>query len=211
MSIHTHLISHTKILQCDTGSAARASSLMVICSYRTPCRYFSVYIASPANELSCERGDQTQGAAEEAAGCLLWQVRSFRLHRLYFCTPPDFDLTQKLKVLFFFLIYPNERNLTSFFVFFSLLFLFSVPLRWRCRNTLANSCGTGIRSSTNDPSRKPLDNRVLHAVKCECRSLLVCCSVIRFLPKGIVSYKVLFIFFRPETPAKFYSDNKEIA
>ncbi|NXV75848.1 NACC1 protein, partial [Atlantisia rogersi] len=36
------------------------------------------------------------------------------------------------------------------------------------RNTLANSCGTGIRSSTNDPSRKPLDSRVLHAVKCEC-------------------------------------------
>ncbi|XP_025919629.1 nucleus accumbens-associated protein 1 [Apteryx rowi] len=35
------------------------------------------------------------------------------------------------------------------------------------RNTLANSCGTGIRSSTNDPSRKPLDSRVLHAVKCE--------------------------------------------
>ena len=35
------------------------------------------------------------------------------------------------------------------------------------RSTLANSCGTGIRSSTNDPSRKPLDNRVLHAVKCE--------------------------------------------
>ncbi|XP_041342294.1 LOW QUALITY PROTEIN: nucleus accumbens-associated protein 1, partial [Pyrgilauda ruficollis] len=34
------------------------------------------------------------------------------------------------------------------------------------RNTLANSCGTGIRSSTNDPSRKPLDSRVLHAVKC---------------------------------------------
>lgn len=34
-------------------------------------------------------------------------------------------------------------------------------------NTLANSCGTGIRSSTNDPSRKPLDSRVLHAVKCE--------------------------------------------
>ncbi|MGH0172339.1 UNVERIFIED_CONTAM: hypothetical protein FKN15_062403 [Acipenser sinensis] len=38
------------------------------------------------------------------------------------------------------------------------------------RNTLANSCGTGIRSSTNDPSRKPLDSRVLHAVKCESRS-----------------------------------------
>lgn len=35
------------------------------------CRYFCVYIASPANELSCERRDQTQGAAEEAAGCLL--------------------------------------------------------------------------------------------------------------------------------------------
>ncbi|XP_077117970.1 nucleus accumbens-associated protein 1 isoform X2 [Ranitomeya variabilis] len=35
------------------------------------------------------------------------------------------------------------------------------------RNTLANSCGTGIRSSTNDPSRKPLDSRVLHAVKCK--------------------------------------------
>lgn len=27
------------------------------------CRYFCVYIASPANELSCERRDQTQGAA----------------------------------------------------------------------------------------------------------------------------------------------------
>uniref|UniRef100_A0A4W5MRY3 Nucleus accumbens associated 1 n=1 Tax=Hucho hucho TaxID=62062 RepID=A0A4W5MRY3_9TELE len=39
------------------------------------------------------------------------------------------------------------------------------------RSTLANSCGTGIRSSTNDPSRKPLDSRVLHAVKCECRTL----------------------------------------
>ena len=38
------------------------------------------------------------------------------------------------------------------------------------RSTLANSCGTGIRSSTNDPSRKPLDNRVLHAVKCESRT-----------------------------------------
>uniref|UniRef100_A0A8C4Z6D1 Nucleus accumbens-associated protein 1-like n=1 Tax=Gadus morhua TaxID=8049 RepID=A0A8C4Z6D1_GADMO len=38
------------------------------------------------------------------------------------------------------------------------------------RNTLANSCGTGIRSSTNDPSRKPLDNRVLHAVKYYCQN-----------------------------------------
>ena len=36
------------------------------------------------------------------------------------------------------------------------------------RNTLANSCGTGIRSSSNNPSRKPLDSRVLHAVKCKC-------------------------------------------
>lgn len=36
-----------------------------------------------------------------------------------------------------------------------------------CRNTLANSCGTGIRSSTSDPSRKPLDSRVLNAVKRE--------------------------------------------
>lgn len=35
------------------------------------------------------------------------------------------------------------------------------------RNTLANSCGTGIRSSSNNPSRKPLDSRVLHAVKCK--------------------------------------------
>uniref|UniRef100_A0A3P9HDN1 Nucleus accumbens associated 1, BEN and BTB (POZ) domain containing b n=1 Tax=Oryzias latipes TaxID=8090 RepID=A0A3P9HDN1_ORYLA len=38
------------------------------------------------------------------------------------------------------------------------------------RSTLANSCGTGIRSSTNDPSRKPLDNRVLHAVKFYCQN-----------------------------------------
>uniref|UniRef100_A0A3B3XA63 NACC family member 2 n=1 Tax=Poecilia mexicana TaxID=48701 RepID=A0A3B3XA63_9TELE len=38
------------------------------------------------------------------------------------------------------------------------------------RNTLANSCGTGIRSSTNDPSRKPLDNRVLNTVKLYCQN-----------------------------------------
>ncbi|XP_075404026.1 nucleus accumbens-associated protein 1 [Tenrec ecaudatus] len=38
------------------------------------------------------------------------------------------------------------------------------------RNTLANSCGTGIRSSTNNPSRKPLDSRVLHAVKYYCQN-----------------------------------------
>ncbi|XP_060037788.1 nucleus accumbens-associated protein 1 isoform X2 [Erinaceus europaeus] len=38
------------------------------------------------------------------------------------------------------------------------------------RNTLANSCGTGIRSSTNDPRRKPLDSRVLHAVKYYCQN-----------------------------------------
>lgn len=38
------------------------------------------------------------------------------------------------------------------------------------RNTLANSCGTGIRSSSNDPSRKPLDSRVLHAVKYYCQN-----------------------------------------
>ncbi|KAK3520610.1 hypothetical protein QTP70_028629 [Hemibagrus guttatus] len=37
-------------------------------------------------------------------------------------------------------------------------------------STLANSCGTGIRSSTNDPSRKPLDSRVLHAVKYYCQN-----------------------------------------
>ncbi|EPQ07627.1 Nucleus accumbens-associated protein 1 [Myotis brandtii] len=37
------------------------------------------------------------------------------------------------------------------------------------RNTLANSCGTGIRSSTNDPRRKPLDSHVLHAVKYDCQ------------------------------------------
>eukprot|EP00062_Callorhinchus_milii_P017302 gi/632969538/ref/XP_007901139.1/ PREDICTED: nucleus accumbens-associated protein 1-like isoform X2 [Callorhinchus milii] len=33
------------------------------------------------------------------------------------------------------------------------------------RNTLANSCGTGIRSSLCDPSRKPLDSRILNAIK----------------------------------------------
>lgn len=38
------------------------------------------------------------------------------------------------------------------------------------RNTLANSCGTGIRSSSNAPSRKPLDSRVLHAVKFYCQN-----------------------------------------
>lgn len=38
------------------------------------------------------------------------------------------------------------------------------------RNTLANSCGTGIRSSSNNPSRKPLDSRVLHAVKYYCQN-----------------------------------------
>ncbi|XP_030063802.1 nucleus accumbens-associated protein 2 [Microcaecilia unicolor] len=38
------------------------------------------------------------------------------------------------------------------------------------RNTLANSCGTGIRSSTSDPSRKPLDSRILNAVKLYCQN-----------------------------------------
>ncbi|KAM6430892.1 nucleus accumbens-associated protein 2 isoform 1-T7 [Liasis olivaceus] len=38
------------------------------------------------------------------------------------------------------------------------------------RNTLANSCGTGIRSSTSDPSRKPLESRVLNAVKLYCQN-----------------------------------------
>nr|XP_054093847.1 nucleus accumbens-associated protein 2-like [Callithrix jacchus] len=38
------------------------------------------------------------------------------------------------------------------------------------KNTLANSCGTGIRSSTSDPSRKPLDSRVLNAVKLYCQN-----------------------------------------
>uniref|UniRef100_A0A8C5Y0W9 BEN domain-containing protein n=1 Tax=Microcebus murinus TaxID=30608 RepID=A0A8C5Y0W9_MICMU len=38
------------------------------------------------------------------------------------------------------------------------------------RNTLANSCGTGMRSSSNNPSRKPLDSRVLHAVKYYCQN-----------------------------------------
>ncbi|KAJ8379781.1 hypothetical protein SKAU_G00005590 [Synaphobranchus kaupii] len=38
------------------------------------------------------------------------------------------------------------------------------------RNTLANSCGTGIRSSTCDPSRRPLDGRVLNAVKLYCQN-----------------------------------------
>lgn len=71
MSTSTHLITRIKSLQCDTDQAVQASSHWVICPYRTLCRYFSVYIASPANELSRERGDQTQGAAEEAAGRLL--------------------------------------------------------------------------------------------------------------------------------------------
>ncbi|MBV94347.1 Nucleus accumbens-associated protein 2, partial [Eschrichtius robustus] len=38
------------------------------------------------------------------------------------------------------------------------------------RNTLANSCGMGIRSSTSDPSHKPLDSRVLNAVKLYCQN-----------------------------------------
>ncbi|EHB17585.1 Nucleus accumbens-associated protein 2 [Heterocephalus glaber] len=38
------------------------------------------------------------------------------------------------------------------------------------RSTLANSCGTGIRSSTSDPSHKPLDSRVLNAVKLYCQN-----------------------------------------
>lgn len=65
--------------------------------------------------------------------------------------------------------FDNNINLLGFFVFVCCCFF--------CRNTLANSCGTGIRSSTNDPSRKPLDNRVLHAVKCECRPLKSTCCL----------------------------------
>lgn len=69
--------------------------MCVTCACRTLRRYFGVHFASPANELSRERGDQTQGAAQEAAGCLLRQVRSLafrfssaRIHetqRLLFC------------------------------------------------------------------------------------------------------------------------------
>ncbi|XP_048098529.1 nucleus accumbens-associated protein 2 isoform X2 [Alosa alosa] len=38
------------------------------------------------------------------------------------------------------------------------------------RNTLADSCGTGIRSSNCDPSRKPLDSRILNTVKLYCQN-----------------------------------------
>ncbi|XP_048394556.1 nucleus accumbens-associated protein 1-like isoform X1 [Stegostoma tigrinum] len=38
------------------------------------------------------------------------------------------------------------------------------------RNTLADSCGTGIRSSLRDPSRKPLDSRILSAIKVYCQN-----------------------------------------
>uniref|UniRef100_A0A3B3CBH2 Nucleus accumbens associated 1, BEN and BTB (POZ) domain containing a n=1 Tax=Oryzias melastigma TaxID=30732 RepID=A0A3B3CBH2_ORYME len=57
------------------------------------------------------------------------------------------------------------RRLLAFVFFQS-----AVCRRRAAQNTLANSCGTGIRSSTNDPSRKPLDNRVLHAVKFYCQN-----------------------------------------
>ncbi|XP_038586534.1 nucleus accumbens-associated protein 2-like isoform X1 [Micropterus salmoides] len=60
------------------------------------------------------------------------------------------------------------------------------------RNTLANSCGTGIRSSTNDPSRKPLDNRVLNTVK-QCNSAAVYSAV---RGAGDVSYGQIVI--RPQ-------------
>lgn len=68
----------------------------------------------------------------------------------------------EIKVLCYLLAYCRKGKITIFVFTCSVKLLF-----WRIRNTLANSCGTGIRSSTNDPSRKPLDNRVLHAVKCE--------------------------------------------
>ncbi|KAK2911633.1 hypothetical protein Q8A67_003766 [Cirrhinus molitorella] len=38
------------------------------------------------------------------------------------------------------------------------------------RNTLADSCGTGIRSSNCDPNRKPLDSRILNTVKLYCQN-----------------------------------------
>lgn len=83
----------------------------------------------------------------------------------------------EIKVFFVFLFFLfficwHMKDKSTIFVFP----LFCLPLSyffWCIRNTLANSCGTGIRSSTNDPSRKPLDNRVLHAVKCE-RTCFVC-------------------------------------
>ncbi len=38
------------------------------------------------------------------------------------------------------------------------------------RNTLANSCGTSVRSSRNSSSSRPLDGRVPHAVKYYCQN-----------------------------------------
>lgn len=47
----------------------------------------------------------------------------------------------------------------------------------QCRNTLADSCGTGIRSSNCDPNRKPLDSRILNTVKRELLNIRSCILV----------------------------------
>lgn len=95
----------------------QASFHWVIGPSRSLCRYFSVYIASPANELSRERRDQTQGAAEEAAGCLLRQVR------------PCLHASPTLKV--FFVIVCSSTPIFFFKAkrFYFLLSLFSVLLQ----------------------------------------------------------------------------------
>uniref|UniRef100_A0A3B3Q3L7 Nucleus accumbens-associated protein 2-like n=1 Tax=Paramormyrops kingsleyae TaxID=1676925 RepID=A0A3B3Q3L7_9TELE len=67
------------------------------------------------------------------------------------------------------------------------------------RNTLANSCGTGIRSSTSDPSRKPLDSH--HRVEMNVIAADMCTNARRvrkrwlpkiksMLPDGMEVYRV---------------------
>lgn len=90
-----------------------------------------------------------------------------------------------------FFIYLHQRDIKSFFGI-SYLFCANHSSLWSIRNTLANSCGTGIRSSTNDPSRKPLDNRVLHAVKCE----LTCFPVRGCVPTSVQTISTFFYMFK---------------
>uniref|UniRef100_UPI00358DE6FE nucleus accumbens-associated protein 1-like isoform X2 n=1 Tax=Myxine glutinosa TaxID=7769 RepID=UPI00358DE6FE len=89
------------------------------------------------------------------------------------------------------------------------------------RTTLANSCGTGIRSSTNDPSRRPLDSRVLNAVKLYCQKFapnfresemnVICADMCtnarrvrkRWLPKlepGLSDRELIFHSILPDIP-----------
>lgn len=146
-----------------------------------PRRYTSVHDSRPADELSSVCRHQTQSLAPPSLSHILWQVsrkmckywtNCLSIRLLGLTSVYDSNTTA---------VVTNQlsHSICGHVVQCGLLCVLPclstvcaccwlcplVLTLHPCRNTLANSCGTGIRSSTSDPSRKPLDSRVLNAVK----------------------------------------------